>query len=253
MTKKPAKPRKKVKAPARRHTITRAEGMAAVEAFENGPPIVVAILGQAILESELDELLRPKFKRKDDAAWANLIGENGPLDTFRRKIICAYALGIIDDQERQNLHVIRKVRNIFAHAKRVVDFDDPEVQYEISKIQSVQGKSVWAKNLRRLEKAAKAGSANRETYRSLCRVLKIRLMERIIRRLKSSNRWQATRNRNKYAKLLASNPFGPLNALTPGLGLFPETQISNPIHQAVGIGLLGEFPSPQPPSKRGKA
>ena len=51
-----------------------------------------------------------------------LFDGTGALATFSAKIDIAYAFGLIGTQERADLHIIRKIRNDFAHA----------VQYELS-------------------------------------------------------------------------------------------------------------------------
>ncbi|MGE0062874.1 MAG: hypothetical protein AB7T86_12455 [Xanthobacteraceae bacterium] len=59
--------------------------------------IVTGILGGVLVEHQLDALLRDKFKRRDDATWEQLVGENGPLRSFHTKIIAGHAFGIYDD------------------------------------------------------------------------------------------------------------------------------------------------------------
>jgi hypothetical protein len=50
---------------------TQEEARAASRAFfaTDSSPIVAAILGQAIIETELEELLRDEFRHKDDGTW----------------------------------------------------------------------------------------------------------------------------------------------------------------------------------------
>jgi hypothetical protein len=49
--------------------------------------------------------------RNDD----NLLGRNGPLNTFSGRIAAANRLGLIGDQFAKSLDIIRDIRNEFAH------------------------------------------------------------------------------------------------------------------------------------------
>jgi hypothetical protein len=111
---------------------THAEADAVYKAFRHGAPIVCAILGQALIEHELEKTLRQKFKLKDDSTWDRLTGENGPLATFNQKIICGYAFGIYDDVTSHNLIILKNIRNTFAHSKRVISFDEIVIKRSLS-------------------------------------------------------------------------------------------------------------------------
>jgi DNA-binding MltR family transcriptional regulator len=95
--------------------------------------IVSAILGYVLVEHELDKLLRRRFKRNDDKSWEVLLDDRGPLRSFHTKIETAYALGILDDPTRKDLHILRTIRNAFAHSKKLLDFDDDLIVKELLK------------------------------------------------------------------------------------------------------------------------
>ena len=63
-----------------------------------------------------------------------LHGGEGPLSTFYAKIELAYALGLISDMDRLDLHVIRSVRSDFAHTASLIKFDTPEVKKKCSSL-----------------------------------------------------------------------------------------------------------------------
>jgi hypothetical protein len=96
-------------------------------------PIATAILGAVMVEYELETLLRSKFKRKDDETWAMLVADNGPLNSFYSKIVAGYALGIYDESMRDDLHIVRNIRNVFAHSKKPIQFDHPLIVKELGK------------------------------------------------------------------------------------------------------------------------
>src|SRR5262245_6781819 len=55
------------------------------------------------------------------------------LNSFYSKIITGYALGIYDDGIRDNLHIVRNIRNAFAHSRKLIRFDHPAVVNELRK------------------------------------------------------------------------------------------------------------------------
>jgi DNA-binding MltR family transcriptional regulator len=116
---------------------SREEEAALYQAFQNGAPIVVAILGQALLEQQLETLLREKFKPKQGSsisAWEALTADNGPLNTFNQKIVAGFSFGIYDEVTKKNLNVIRDIRNVFAHSKKVISFQDPGIIWKLKSI-----------------------------------------------------------------------------------------------------------------------
>ena len=76
--------------------------------------IIVAV---AEMDSRLTSVLRasllPVGKNDDDDS---LFGSDRPLSSFSARIHLAYRLGLIDDSFARALHLIRKMRNEFAHA-----------------------------------------------------------------------------------------------------------------------------------------
>ena len=53
--------------------------------------------------------------------------ETSPLRTFNAKIIMGYSLGIYGEITRDDLHIMRYIRNAFAHSPRAITFDTPNV------------------------------------------------------------------------------------------------------------------------------
>ena len=104
-------------------------------------PIVKAILGQSLLEIELDSLLRPHFFRKDDATWEKLTsGIEGPLSSFNSKIVVAHAFGIYNDVIRDGLNTVRQIRNAFAHSNRPLKFSNKLIIDELTTVTLPAGK-----------------------------------------------------------------------------------------------------------------
>jgi DNA-binding MltR family transcriptional regulator len=74
-----------------------------------------AVMGVATLDALIENLLRSWILPD---APKQLFNSTGALATFSAKIDIAYAFGLISLRERRDLHLLRKIRNDFAH-----DFD----------------------------------------------------------------------------------------------------------------------------------
>lgn len=53
--------------------------------------------------------------------------QNGPLGTFAAKIKIAYALGIFTKEMKEEIDIIRRIRNAFAHSKNRLSFSSPQI------------------------------------------------------------------------------------------------------------------------------
>jgi hypothetical protein len=71
-----------------------------------------AVLAAAFLESALEELLRKAIVPN---ASKDLFRSFGPLSSFGGKIDVSHALGLINDEERDDLRIVKSIRNDFAH------------------------------------------------------------------------------------------------------------------------------------------
>jgi hypothetical protein len=90
-----------------------------------------AIIGAALVEEALRRALQSKLQIKvNPNIKQRLFEANGPLATFSAKIDLAYSLQLVDLDESQyrDLHLIRKVRNEFAHAVEPITFDSQKVK-----------------------------------------------------------------------------------------------------------------------------
>lgn len=61
----------------------------------------------------------------------------GPLSTFSARINLAHALNIIEEQERRDLHLIRKVRNDFAHSVEA-SFETPSIASRLRELSGAE-------------------------------------------------------------------------------------------------------------------
>lgn len=85
----------------------------------------MALSGTAYLDDRLGKLIETYLTARTSSS--KLIWEStSPLGTFSARIRMAHALGLISDEERDHLNMLRKVRNLFAHDFRQ-KLDDPVV------------------------------------------------------------------------------------------------------------------------------
>jgi len=92
-----------------------------------------AVLGAAFVEDALEYAIRHRFRPLSKSALEKLFEYPGPLSSFDAKIRIGFALGLYGEIVRNDLNVIRNIRNGFAHAKKPISFDIPEVIREMKK------------------------------------------------------------------------------------------------------------------------
>ena len=76
---------------------------------------VIALTVGARLDAALERALLAKMRELSEAQRTNLFDGYSSLSSFAAKIDVAYALNIFDDALYDDLIVIRKIRNAFAH------------------------------------------------------------------------------------------------------------------------------------------
>jgi mannitol operon repressor len=82
-----------------------------------------AVLGAAFLEEYLQRLIKAFLV--DHSKSSDLFdGASPPLGTLSAKIAAAFAMGLVTADERQELDLIRKIRNEFAHELEGLSFED---------------------------------------------------------------------------------------------------------------------------------
>jgi DNA-binding MltR family transcriptional regulator len=88
-----------------------------------------AIVGCALLDERLRELLSEFLVQNEDGGSDLLSSDdsNAPLGTFGSRIVAAYAVGLIEKNQRDALRQLKKVRNAFAHQAAAPDFRDQAI------------------------------------------------------------------------------------------------------------------------------
>ncbi len=96
------------------------------DASDRSAAIVVA----AVIDRYLEWAILEALDRKDDKTRRNLTSNGGALDGFFSKIHLAYAMGLINRQKRNELDLIRRIRNTFAHSAKNITFDTSSITEE---------------------------------------------------------------------------------------------------------------------------
>lgn len=94
---------------------------------ERGSVIVSASLMDEALEQLLKVKLVPSPEKNDEL----FSGPYAPMDNFSAKIDFAYRVGIIGVNQRSSMHLIRKLRNDFAHSSMQISFTSQKVHSKI--------------------------------------------------------------------------------------------------------------------------
>jgi hypothetical protein len=91
---------------------------------DRGAAIVAATVIDNVLETLITSRLIELSSRRREALFDQI---NAPLRSLSSKIELAFALGLFSAERRESLHLIRDVRNKFAHRIDSVSFDHPEI------------------------------------------------------------------------------------------------------------------------------
>lgn len=102
-----------------------------LDSLETAPDRAVAIVTVALIEAALEKYLRKKLDYSTENLVSQLFSNRGPLSDFHSKILIATGFGFITPVLGDNLHALKAVKNVFAHASTQVDFDTPEIAAEI--------------------------------------------------------------------------------------------------------------------------
>lgn len=95
------------------------------EAFRGETDRAAGVLAAAYLEASLERLFRARLLENTPAS---LFAFRGSLGDFAGKIDLAFSLGWISEDSRNDLHIIRDIRNDFAHdVDHTLSFDEKSI------------------------------------------------------------------------------------------------------------------------------
>ena len=105
--------------------VDRSDFAAFLKEFQDETDRGAALVGAALLDQKLADTLRAFMV--DHRVSRDLFETTRPLGTFAARIKTAFALGLVDVHEMQEMELIRKVRNEFAHSLHGTTFSEPEI------------------------------------------------------------------------------------------------------------------------------
>jgi hypothetical protein len=143
---------------SREHIADFGREIAAIE-NERGAAIILAVHLETALQTAL--VKRLKIDKKH---FGDMFGFNGPMGTFDNKVRMASAIGLLTDETRSYLDVIRRIRNAFAHSMVPISFKTREVLNACSLLKVP--KSLPPTTIRTSE-----GLSPRETYQRTCETI----------------------------------------------------------------------------------
>jgi hypothetical protein len=85
-----------------------------------------ALMAAAFLDERLMDLLKANLVN-DDRMSQKVFDSSGPLGSFSSRIDMAYLMGLIPKNALRDLHLLRKIRNNFAHVSDKLTFETPEI------------------------------------------------------------------------------------------------------------------------------
>jgi DNA-binding MltR family transcriptional regulator len=101
------------------------------EQFRSESDRAAAIVVAAMLDGALAVLLRKRLLEPESKERSLLDGGHAPLGTFATRIDAAYQLGLISSYMARDLHLVRKIRNDFAHDPLHLTFESESVRNRV--------------------------------------------------------------------------------------------------------------------------
>ena len=86
-----------------------------------------ALSAAAVLEDRLEEIIKA-FLIDGKSSLKLLDGFNAPIVNFSSKILLAHALGLLQDDEFQQIELLRRIRNQFAHTWEYLNFESNSIK-----------------------------------------------------------------------------------------------------------------------------
>ncbi|MBX9848016.1 MAG: hypothetical protein K2X64_01880 [Rhodocyclaceae bacterium] len=96
------------------------------------------IVAASIFDNSLRDLLKQYLVPNASGTDELFDGTNAPLATFSAKIAFAHRLGLISGSFARNLHLIRRIRNEFAHNIHGGSFEDTAVKSRVMELYKSQ-------------------------------------------------------------------------------------------------------------------
>jgi len=109
--------------------------------FQKESDRAAVILAASLIDDSLTQLLKSYFVPNPATRDELFDGPTSPLSNFSAKITLAFRLGLISAKLCRDLHIIRAIRNDFAHNIYGSSFEDGSVK---SRIQALRASAIFA-------------------------------------------------------------------------------------------------------------
>jgi len=97
----------------------------------------IAIVAGALIDDALKETIKARLLPAAKKERCVLTGGNSPIGSFSSRIDLCYQLGLISELMQRDLHIIRKLRNDFAHNAFDLSFENDSVKSRIKNLDDV--------------------------------------------------------------------------------------------------------------------
>lgn len=109
------------------------------EEFEKESDRAAVILTASLFDNSLAQLISVSLVASPSSTDDLLDGANAPISTFSARINLAYRLGLISRKFCRDLHLIRSIRNSFAHNIHGCSFDESSVKSRVLELAKSSG------------------------------------------------------------------------------------------------------------------
>ena len=130
-----------------------------------------AIIAAAFVEDALRFAFKAKFRALTGPEYDEIFDAKGPLSSFQAAINLGYAMSFYESEAKSDLHVIRRIRNAFAHAMKPVTFATVQISKEVDKLKYINWKRSKGETIFIFRGSGSMDNPNRETYANHCRIL----------------------------------------------------------------------------------
>jgi DNA-binding MltR family transcriptional regulator len=101
---------------------------AVVKEIEKHSDRGAALIAGALLEERLLKSIKKSLQQRNEAIEGKMFKGSGPLATFAAKIDLGLLLGIYKESTHKGLHIIRRIRNEFAHDPKPLSFRSQKIK-----------------------------------------------------------------------------------------------------------------------------
>jgi hypothetical protein len=197
-----------------RNTPEGPEAVAAWEEVVNGADRSAALVATAMLDRHLESAIKRSMREDLSSSELNdLFDGIAPLATAGSKVRLAYALSIIGPVTRDDLNTVFEIRNVFAHAPIIIDFNTPEIENKCYKLHeheaygSIPGFEMQTRKI--------STYVTREKYIISCFCISIALTLYVARMLAESLELMKSKARTDSLAMLASSSVSAAKLLLP--------------------------------------